>query len=246
MATTGREFFTVKTVSEALTGFRPAHVTAVETVPLAMRAGACPPPTSSPGEALPGFDRSSVDGYAVRAPDTFGASESIPGYLRVVGAVRMGAGASEDVGPRRRGRGPHRRDAARRRRRGRDDRAHAEATADTIEVVRPVAPGENVVRFDEDAAPGTPLVPAGRPLRAQDVALLAAAGVVEVSVHAAPRVTILATGDEIDAPDTAALGARARARRAERLGRRARARGRRRAVARQRSSPTTTAPCGRR
>ena len=61
-----------------------------------------------------------------------------------------------------------------------------EATADTIEVVRPVAPGENVVRFDEDVAAGAAIAPQGRPLRAQDVALLAAAGVVEVAVHAAP------------------------------------------------------------
>ncbi len=80
-----------------------------------------------------------------------------------------------------------------------------EATADTVEVVRPVAPGENVVRFDEDVAAGAAIAPRGRPLRAQDVALLAAAGVVEVAVHAAPRVAILATGDEVVPPDTPAL-----------------------------------------
>ena len=202
MATTGREFFTVKTVSEALTGFRPAHVTGVETVALDDACGRVPAADVLAPAALPGFDRSTVDGYAVRAADTFGASESIPGYLRVVGAVRMGAGASEDVGPGvavavpTGGMLPNSADAV-------VMIEHtSEATADSIEVVRPVAPGENVVRFDEDAAPGTPLVLRGRPLRAQDVALLAAAGVVEVSVHVAPRVTILATGDEIDAPDT--------------------------------------------
>jgi molybdopterin molybdotransferase len=81
----------------------------------------------------------------------------------------------------------------------------SEATPTTVEVVRPVAPGENVVRFDEDAAVGTRLVPPGRPLRAQDVALLAAAGIAEISVHARPRVTILATGDEVDPPETADL-----------------------------------------
>jgi molybdopterin molybdotransferase len=77
----------------------------------------------------------------------------------------------------------------------------------TVEVVRPVAPGENVVQSDEDAAPGTTLVSPGRPLRAQDVAMLAAAGVTEIAVHAAPRVTILATGDEVVPPDTAKLAA---------------------------------------
>ena len=61
-----------------------------------------------------------------------------------------------------------------------------EAMPGTVEVVRPVAPGENVVRGDEDAAPGATLVSPGRPLRAQDVAMLAAAGVTEIAVHAAP------------------------------------------------------------
>jgi hypothetical protein len=75
-----------------------------------------------------------------------------------------------------------------------------EATADTVEVVRPVAPGENVVTFDEDVAAGAAIAPQGRPLRAQDLALLSAAGVVEVAVHAAPRVAILATGDEVVPP----------------------------------------------
>ena len=205
MATTGREFFTVKTVSEALTGFRPGHVTPVETVSLGDAYGRVPDTEVVAGEALPGFDRSSVDGYAVRAADTYGASESIPGYLRVVGSVRMGAAASDEVRPGTAvaiptgGMLPAGSDAI-------VMIEHtAEATADTIEVVRPVAPGENVVRFDEDVAAGGALAPRGRPLRAQDVALLAAAGVVEVSVHVPPRVTILATGDEVVPPDTRVL-----------------------------------------
>ncbi len=205
MAATGREFFTVKTVSEALTGFRPGHITPVETVPLGDAYGRVPEDDIVAREALPGFERSTVDGYAVRAADTFGASESIPGYLRVSGAVRMGAAASGDMAPGvavaipTGGMLPTGADAV-------VMIEHtSEATADSIEVVRPVAPGENVVRFDEDAAAGAPLAPRGRPLRAQDVALLAAAGVVAVSVHGAPRVTILATGDEIDPPETAAL-----------------------------------------
>jgi molybdopterin molybdotransferase len=81
----------------------------------------------------------------------------------------------------------------------------AEAMPGTIEVVRPVAPGDGVVRADEDAAPGAELVPAGRPLRAQDLGMLAAAGVTEVAVHGRPRVTVLSTGDEVVPPETAAL-----------------------------------------
>ena len=99
MAATGREFFTVKTVSEALAEFRPGHISTVETVPLGNADGRVPDAEIVAGDALPGFDRSSVDGYAVRAADTYGVSESIPGYLRVVGAVRMGASASDEVGP---------------------------------------------------------------------------------------------------------------------------------------------------
>jgi molybdopterin molybdotransferase len=205
MAATGREFFTVRTVSEALTEFRPGHVTPAETVSLGDAFGRVPDTDIVAREALPGFDRSSVDGYAVRAADTYGASESIPGYLRVVGAVRMGAAASEAVGPGiavaipTGGMLPPGADAV-------VMIEHtAEATAEAIEVVRPVAPGENVVRADEDFAAGAALVRRDRPLRAQDLATLAAAGVVELAVRIRPRVAILATGDEVVPPETEAL-----------------------------------------
>jgi molybdopterin molybdotransferase len=205
MATAGREFFTVKAVSEALAEFRPSHRTPAESVPLARAGGRVPAATIVARDALPGFDRSSVDGYAVRARDTFGASDGIPAYLRVTGAVRMGAVAHEEVvgqsvvaiptG----GMLPPGADAV-------VMIEHTqEAMPGTVEVTRPVAPGENVVRGDEDVAAGDTLVSPGRPLRAQDVAMLAASGVTEIAVHAAPRVTILATGDEVVSPDTAAL-----------------------------------------
>jgi molybdopterin molybdotransferase len=80
-----------------------------------------------------------------------------------------------------------------------------EAMPGTIEVTRPVAPGEGVVRADEDAAAGAELVPTGRPLRAQDLGMLAAAGVTEVSVHTRPRVRVFSTGDEVVPPETAEL-----------------------------------------
>src|SRR5919202_3765566 len=77
----------------------------------------------------------------------------------------------------------------------------------TIEVVRPAAPGDGIVRADEDAAAGAELVPAGRPLRPQDLGLLAAAGVTELEVHARPGVAIVSTGDEVVDPATAELAA---------------------------------------
>ena len=205
MAATGREFFTVKTVSQALAEFRPGHITPVETVPLAAAYGRVPDTEIVAREALPGFDRSSVDGYAVRAADTFGASESIPAYLQVTGAVRMGAAAEDPVSPGGAVAIPTGGMLAP----GADAVVMIEHTQEampgTIEVVRPVAPGEGVVRGDEDVAAGHAIAGPGRPLRAQDVAMLAAAGVTEVAVHAAPRVTILATGDEVDPPDTPIL-----------------------------------------
>lgn len=205
MANAGREFFTVKTVPQALSEFRPTHRSAVETVALEAAFGRVPAVDIHARDALPGFDRSSVDGYAVRARDTFGASETIPAYLRVVGAVRMGAapedqltsatavavptGAMLPIGS----------DAV-------VMIEHTqEAMAGTIEVVRPVAPGEGIVRSDEDIAPGATLTALGRPLRPQDVAMLAACGVLDVAVHAAPRVTVITTGDEIVSPDTVTL-----------------------------------------
>jgi molybdopterin molybdotransferase len=76
----------------------------------------------------------------------------------------------------------------------------AETMEGTIEITRPVAPGAGIVRADEDVAAGEELVSAGRPLRAAELGLLAAAGVTTVEVHARPRVAIISTGDEVVPP----------------------------------------------
>ncbi|GAA2551490.1 molybdenum cofactor synthesis domain-containing protein [Pseudonocardia hydrocarbonoxydans] len=202
---TGREFFRTRTVAEALAGFRPARRTPAETVPLADALHRVPvAPVRAPA-ALPGFARSTVDGFAVRAADTYGASEGLPSYLDLAGAVLMGAAPGVEVGPGRcvamptGGVLPD----------GADAVVMVEFTAETmpgtIEVTRPVAPGAGLVRADEDVAAGADLVPAGRPLRAPDLGLLAAAGVVDLAVHARPRVVIISTGDEVVAPSTATL-----------------------------------------
>ncbi|HEX4657494.1 MAG TPA: gephyrin-like molybdotransferase Glp [Streptosporangiaceae bacterium] len=201
----GREFFTTRTVAEALAGFRPERRTAAETVALADALHRVPVAPVAAPHALPGFARSTVDGYAVRAADTYGVSDGLPGYLDVTGAVRMGAVPDVAVGPGTAvsmptgGVLPPGADAV-------VMIEYTQAVLDgTIEVVRPVAPGDGVVRADEDAAAGAGLVPAGRPLRAQDLGMLAAAGVTCVAVHACPRVTIFSTGDEVVPPDTATL-----------------------------------------
>ncbi len=152
-------------------------------------------------EPLPGFDRSAVDGYAVRAQDTYGASESIPAYLTVTGSIRMGAGAGLEVTAQ----GAIAIPTGGSLPAGADAVVMIEFTQEampgTIEVIRPVAPGDGIVRADEDIAAGAPAVHAGRPLRAQDIAMLAALGITEIDVHARASVAILATGDELVAPD---------------------------------------------
>jgi molybdopterin molybdotransferase len=202
-----REFFAVRTVAEALAGFRPARRTAVTAAALAGGVGrVLAEPALAPHD-LPGFARSTVDGYAVRAADTYGASEGLPGYLEVAGEVAMGAPATVAVVP-----GgavaiptgavlPDGADAV-------VMVEHTQqAMTGTVEVLRPVAPGEGMVRADEDARTGEELVPAGRPLRAQDLGLLAAAGVVRLAVLERPRVAIISTGDELVEPATPRLRA---------------------------------------
>lgn len=204
-APAGREFFTVRTVSEALEGFRPRRRTPAEIVALDRAAGRVPAEPVRARHDLPGFARATVDGFAVRASDTYGASEGLPSYLEVAGEARMGAPADAPVTaghalaiptgamlPA-----------------GADAVVMVEHTAEampgTIEVVRPAAPGDGLVHADEDARAGTTIAQAGRPLGAHDVGMLAAAGVTEVRVHARPRVAILSTGDEVVAPDTPVL-----------------------------------------
>ncbi len=192
-------------MAEALTGFRPARRTPVETVPLAAALRRVPAGPVTAPHPLPGFARSTVDGYAVRAADTYGVSEGLPGYLTVTGAVRMGAEPGVTVGPGAAvamptgGVLPPGADAVVM------IEYTAEAMPGTIEVVRPVAPGEGVVRADEDARAGDIIIPNGRPLRPQDLGMLAAAGVTSVRVHARPLVTVFSTGDEVVPPDTDVL-----------------------------------------
>lgn len=200
-----REFFSVKRVSEALAGFRPTRRTPAEAVALGAALGRVPVADVASPCDLPGFARATVDGYAVRAADTYGASEGLPAYLRLAGAVRMGAAAGVAVpagGAVEVPTGGALPDGA-------DAVVMVEHTAlgvpGEVEVTRPAAPGDGLVRADEDVAAGALLAPGGRPLRAQDLGVLAAAGVVEVKVAARPRVAVVSTGDEVVPPATAVL-----------------------------------------
>lgn len=149
---------------------------------------------------LPSFHKSTVDGYAVRAADTFGASEGLPAYLSVVGEVTIGHVPVFRVGPGEAawiptgGMLPE----------GADAVVMVEHTENlderTIEVKRPVAPGENVIRPGDDYPEGAVAVERGQKLTPQDIGLLAALGVTLVPVVVPPKVAILSTGDEIVPP----------------------------------------------
>ncbi|HET8822845.1 MAG TPA: gephyrin-like molybdotransferase Glp [Thermoleophilaceae bacterium] len=200
-----REFFTVKTVSEALTGFRPSRRTRTEAVALEEAFGRIPAEAPLAPHALPGFARATVDGFAVRAADTYGASEGLPSYLDLAGEVRMGHPPEVEVRP---GTAvaiatgaplPSGADAVLK-------VEHTQsATPELLEILKPVTPGEGLVRADEDAAAGDELATAGRPLRAQDLGMLAAAGITEITVYVRPRVAIVSTGDELVPADAPSL-----------------------------------------
>jgi molybdopterin molybdotransferase len=146
---------------------------------------------------LPGFNRATMDGFAVRAASTYGASEANPAYLEVVGAVVMGQAPDFSVGPGQAARIatggmlPE----------GADSVVMVEHTdnldTNTIEVFRSVAPGQYRVTADEDVARGGLLFSAGRVLKPQDIGLMAAMGLGSVAVYRRPRVGIIPTGDEV-------------------------------------------------
>lgn len=169
---------------------------ASETVPLASAFGRTAAADVASGEYVPGFSRSTVDGYAVAASDTFGCSDSIPSILEVAGSVEMGGEACAISSGRcayvpTGGELPDGSDAV-------VMIEHTEDLGDgTIAVSKPVAPGENVVFKGDDAVPGDVLVRRGRVLGARDVGALAAIGRTEVRVAREPIIGVISTGDEL-------------------------------------------------
>lgn len=151
-------------------------------------------------EPLPAFRRSTVDGFAVRAEDTFGASAALPQYLKLSGEIRMGEPASVVHGPGEAlaihtgGMLPQ----------GTDAVVMIENTQmsrqDEVEILRPVAVGENVLQVGEDLEQDQVAIAKGQRLRPQELAGLLALGRTEVMVARAPLVGIVATGDELVPP----------------------------------------------
>jgi molybdopterin molybdotransferase len=147
--------------------------------------------------AVPGFDRAAMDGYAVRAEETFGASAYNPLPLRVVGTCLPGRAPSPTrIGPEMAARImtgaplPAGADAVLPAEQARED-------GGVLRITEPISPFRHVGRRGEDIAPGRTVLSVGRVLRPQDLGLLASLGVGEVPVVPAPRVAILITGDEL-------------------------------------------------
>ncbi|MEW6215086.1 MAG: gephyrin-like molybdotransferase Glp [Nitrospirota bacterium] len=152
-------------------------------------------------EDLPDFARSTVDGFAVYASDTFGATEGVPAYLNVRYEILMGEEpdfelkkgevakiATGGMLPK-----------------GADAVIMLEYTQQVdegmIEVVKPVAPGENVIQAGEDVKKGEIILKMGHKLRPQDIGVLAGLGIDNIWVYEKPKCSIISTGDEIVPPN---------------------------------------------
>jgi molybdopterin molybdotransferase len=137
---------------------------------------------------VPRFDRSAMDGYAVRAKNTFEASLFTPKILKITDGEGVGEKQAMHVWtgnpiPK-----------------GADAVVMLENTKvvdDKIEVWVPVTPGENVSKRGEDVPKGEAAVKAGTRLKPQHLGLVAASGITEVRVINKPKIAILATGNEL-------------------------------------------------
>jgi len=192
-------FFQVAGTREALRSFEKLEPLAGEAVDLTSALGRVLAEDVSAADDLPHFDRSVMDGYAVKASDTFGCSESQPAYLTCRGTVEMGLPAVRALS-----RGLTLRISTGGMMPPESDAVvmweYTREEGDLVEVFRPAAPGENVARRGEDVRAGDKILKAGRLLRPQDVGLLSALGCGEVPVRRRPRVAVISTGDELVEP----------------------------------------------
>ena len=154
-------------------------------------------------EDLPAFRKSTVDGYSVRATDTFGASPSLPAYLEIAGEIPMGYTSVPSI------------------RIGQAFKAYTGgmvatnsdavvmeehtqiAGKTTIEVTHPVASGENIIDVGEDIRKNDHILPEGHLIRSQDIGGLIALGIMNIAVIKKPLIGIISTGDELVNPGIA-------------------------------------------
>ena len=154
---------------------------------------------------LPDFPRTTVDGYAVRAKDTFGASDSLPAYLTLIGEVPMGDSPSFEISTGQcalihtGGMLPKGADAVVML----EYSQHivgAGSPRPEIEIFKSVADGENLIRIGEDVAQGQLVIPKGTLIRPAEIGGLMALGFTSIQAAKKPRVGLLSTGDEVIDP----------------------------------------------
>jgi molybdopterin molybdotransferase len=151
---------------------------------------------------VPGFRRSTVDGYAVNSRDVFGASESMPSMMDLKGEVRMGEAPAGGIAlpgecfyvPTG-GMLPE----------GADSVVMIEYTdkldSNTILVNSPVAPGDNIIDAGEDIRKGAVVIEGGTRIRPYEAGVMSSLGFTRVSVYKKPRVAVISTGDEVIPPE---------------------------------------------
>lgn len=174
---------------------------AVETIPTEEANGRVTAEAIHAPHPLPSFRRAAVDGFAVRAVDTYGASDSLPAYLQVIGEVPMGKAPSFSLSVGQSalihtgGMLPE----------GADAVVMVEYTQTVkqgeVEIWRGVAAGENVLEVGEDVQTGQEVIPAGVRLRPAAVGGLLGLGILEVRVARRPQVAVLSSGDEVLPPE---------------------------------------------
>lgn len=149
------------------------------------------------GENVPPFRRSTVDGYAVIAGDSYGAGDSNPIFFRVAGQVNIeervsiGVNSGEAVQMQTGSMIPDRATAV----------LMVEYTesyaADKIVAYKAVSEGENIIQIGEDIKKGTCLIRKGRKINSRDIGMMAALGISKVNVYVPMILTIISTGDEL-------------------------------------------------
>ncbi|MCS6906891.1 MAG: molybdopterin-binding protein [Anaerolineales bacterium] len=199
------EFLTLLTPQEArqkvFEALTPQVKLAVESVPTQEALGRVSAREVRAPHPLPMFNRATVDGYAVRAEDTFGASESLPAYFRVVTEVGMGQETTVTLGSMEAalihtgGMLPPNANAV----------VMIEQTQriaeDEIEVYRAASPWENTIRIGEEVKEGEVVLPRHKRIRPVEVGGLLALGILQVEVVKKPKVGIISSGDEVVPPD---------------------------------------------
>ncbi|MGE5250788.1 MAG: molybdopterin molybdotransferase MoeA, partial [Bacteroidota bacterium] len=192
---------------EALLSHQAAPLERVETVETALSLGRVLAKDLRAPHSLPEFSRSAMDGYAVRARDTYGANESLPGYLSLVGEVLMGSAPAFSVGPAQcalihtGGMLPEGADAVvmleHTQATGREGPAGGSDAGTEIEILRAAAEGENVIKAGEDVLADQIILQRGRKMRPAEIGGLMALGITELTAVARVRVGLISSGDEV-------------------------------------------------